>query len=788
MGKEGKNNKERLDKYYHLAKQYGYRARSAFKLIQMNKRYDFLGSAHVLIDLCAAPGGWCQVAQKEMPVDQRIFGVDLEAILPIPKVKTYVGDITTPMCFAEMKKLMKGSQADVVLHDGSPNMGKSWIQDAYTQSELCIAALKFAVNFLRKGGWFISKVFRSQDYYSILYVFEKFFKTVTATKPPASRNTSAEVYLVCKDFLAPSKFDPNLLDPKFVFSKEEETVIPDLFSSKRSKPQGYDTSKSLIYNEGNAKDFLKCEEPKNWLATHTKMVFDEGLPVNEKVIAYGEDIKMLGVAELKVLLKWREFVLRKIKIAQNDAEQKKKSEEKKKETTRVLTEEEELELELKREEEEKDEEELLRIKKNEKQKKKEEKQKRKDKRAEEAGVDFAPKFGVDASADLFTINDIKNDEDMQLFLEYDGAKIQEELDEEANKEEEEYKKAENERLGKMTYDERLAERFDNEYDDYLESRGLTKIKAKVGKMEKEKEVRETLGDEDELRQAKQDPTQEKIEHVEEVRNERGKYEREMSKGGEEKWWGSSGMEEISGQMAILEQVLRGDVEKKADTQNSVEGSEEHSEDLEQTKKENEEEVSSSDDVEEEWGPEMGKAKLTHALSLAGRIVQDPKQRKRMLEASLMNKYATPDDEDTPIWFKMEEEKHSKVLLPETKEEIAAMRARFKEIDSRPVRKELEAQARKRKKLSSKMRELEQQATKIEGDGEINSREQLRSLQKKAQKLTKTFSTKNGVTFVNSASGKKIGGSRGRVKLVDKRMKKEFRAKKRIEKKPRKGKK
>ncbi|KAL7714240.1 Spb1p [Entamoeba marina] len=79
MGKE--------DKYYHLAKQYGYRARSAFKLIQMNKRYDFLSGCHCLIDLCAAPG--------EMPVESKVFGVDLEAIQPIPRTTTYVGDITT---------------------------------------------------------------------------------------------------------------------------------------------------------------------------------------------------------------------------------------------------------------------------------------------------------------------------------------------------------------------------------------------------------------------------------------------------------------------------------------------------------------------------------------------------------------------------------------------------------------------------------------------------------------------------------------------------------------------
>ena len=221
MPQKNKVAKKRLDKFYHLAKERGYRSRAAFKLLQLDAKYGLLAKARGVLDLCAAPGSWMQVARQHGPKDAVVIGVDRAPMKPVPKCVCLQEDITTQRCRAAIKREMAaagGRKVELVLHDGAPNVGTTWVQDAYDQNELTLHALRLAVDTLAPGGAFVTKAFRSADYNALLWVFHQLFGKVEATKPQASRNESAEIFVVCTGFKN-AKVDPKFLDAKHVFAQ-----------------------------------------------------------------------------------------------------------------------------------------------------------------------------------------------------------------------------------------------------------------------------------------------------------------------------------------------------------------------------------------------------------------------------------------------------------------------------------------------------------------------------------------------------------------------------------------
>ncbi|CAH8451892.1 unnamed protein product [Schistosoma turkestanicum] len=319
MGKKIKAGKARKDKFYFLAKETGFRSRAAFKLIQLNRRFKFLNSSKVLIDLCAAPGGWLQVAAKEMPMTSHIIGVDLVPIHPIPKVKTFIADITTDKCKQILRSELNELKADVVLHDGAPNVGTAWSIDEYGQAVLSLNSFAIAAEFLRRGGWFVTKVFRSRDYEPLKWVLSQFFRTVRAIKPEASRLESAEIFLVGQSYIAPARIDPKFFDARHVFGevdapKDRSALVSSfLKESRKKKAEGYDEGDTL-YHELPLSKFLESSDPLEALAKANKVIFDvpeiECHPLTTALVMEDlSDIQVLGKNDIKNLLKWRTKIL-----------------------------------------------------------------------------------------------------------------------------------------------------------------------------------------------------------------------------------------------------------------------------------------------------------------------------------------------------------------------------------------------------------------------------------------------------------------------------------------------
>ncbi|XP_069337709.1 pre-rRNA 2'-O-ribose RNA methyltransferase FTSJ3 [Eulemur rufifrons] len=833
MGKKGKVGKSRRDKFYHLAKETGYRSRSAFKLIQLNRRFQFLQKARALLDLCAAPGGWLQVAAKFMPVSSLIVGVDLVPIKPLPNVVTLQEDITTERCRQALRKELKTWKVDVVLNDGAPNVGASWVHDAYSQAHLTLMALRLACDFLARGGCFITKVFRSRDYQPLLWIFQQLFHRVQATKPQASRHESAEIFVVCQGFLAPDKVDSKFFDPKFAFKEVEvqAKTVTELVTKKKPKAEGYAEGDLTLYHRTSVTDFLRAANPVDFLSKASEILLDDEElaqhpATTEDIRACCQDIKVLGRKELRSLLNWRtklrRHLAKKLKeqakaldISLSSGEEEEGDEEESTAgTTRQPSKEEEEEEQLNQTLAEMKAQEVAELKRK---KKKLLREQRKQRERVELKMDLpGVSIADEGETGMFSLRTIRGHQLLEEVTKGDMS-------------------AADTLLSDLPRDDIYVSDVEEDDDDAsLDSDLDPEELAGVGGHQdlKDQKRMRYAEVEDKEEEEEENPLLVPLEEKAVLQEEQATL-----------WFskdGFSGIEddadealEISQAQLLYESRRKGQqrqlpppppssslkTEKKSpQCQDEAPKGPEASSGTEATPgPEGEEKDGSSDsdssssEDEESWEASRGKKRrrgpksdddgfeivpiedpvkhqILDAEGLAlGAVIASSKKAKRDLIDNSFNRYTFNEEEgELPEWFVQEEKQHRIRQLPIDKKEVEHYRKRWREINARPIKKVAEAKARKKRRMLKKLEQTRKKAEAVVNTVDISEREkmaQLRSLYKKAG-LGKE---KRQVTYVVAKKGvgrkvRRPAGVRGHFKVVDSRMKKDQRAQQRKEQK------
>ena len=185
------------DYYYQKAKQEKYRSRASYKLFQAIQKYHFIEFGDVVIDLGAAPGGWIQAARKTAGKKGFVLGVDLKRIEPFPQeyVRTIVCDIMDQDAVQQISEMLP-RRADAVISDASPNISGVWELDHARQIDLAQQALQIAIETLRPGGNFFTKVFQGDMLDNYTHKVKQHFEMVLVIKPKASRAKSSEMFIL----------------------------------------------------------------------------------------------------------------------------------------------------------------------------------------------------------------------------------------------------------------------------------------------------------------------------------------------------------------------------------------------------------------------------------------------------------------------------------------------------------------------------------------------------------------------------------------------------------------
>ncbi|KAG7366284.1 cell division protein J [Nitzschia inconspicua] len=255
----GKLSRDKRDVFYRRAKEKGYRARSAFKLLQLDSEFGLFENVTRAVDLCAAPGSWSQVLTDKLMGKQQqneqeklntslkeggdleeakqggtiserqptIVAVDLQPMAPIDGVLCIQGDITSyETAQAILEPFENNERAQLVVCDGAPDVTGLHDLDEYLQSQLLIAAIKITTHVLVDGGTFVAKIFRGRHAGQLYAQLKMLFERVSIAKPTSSRNSSLESFVVCQNFRGGEKFRNLPLDGDTVL--ESDNIAPHI--------------------------------------------------------------------------------------------------------------------------------------------------------------------------------------------------------------------------------------------------------------------------------------------------------------------------------------------------------------------------------------------------------------------------------------------------------------------------------------------------------------------------------------------------------------------------------
>lgn len=189
----------RRDAWRRQAKEKGYRARSAWKLKQIQERHNLIRKGDVVLDVGCHPGGWAQVSVELAGEDGHVVGVDLEPCVPVEGATLLVGDITDIGTQERVQRELGDEQINVVVSDISPHITGKWDTDQAVSIDLVAKVFDFALPLLCPGGSFVTKIFQGTGVDELLQVLKPHFSKVRRFSPEASRNSSSEVYVICRN-------------------------------------------------------------------------------------------------------------------------------------------------------------------------------------------------------------------------------------------------------------------------------------------------------------------------------------------------------------------------------------------------------------------------------------------------------------------------------------------------------------------------------------------------------------------------------------------------------------